>query len=47
MEKLYGEPLAVWRPWAVDLRGRSIESGHHMAEENPAALSEALIDFLT
>jgi haloacetate dehalogenase len=47
MEKLYGEPLAVWRPWAVDLRGRSIESGHHMAEENPAALSEALVDFLT
>ncbi len=47
MEKLYGEPLAVWRPWAVDLRGHSIESGHHMAEENPAALSEALVDFLT
>jgi haloacetate dehalogenase len=46
MEDLYGDPLAVWRPWADDLRGRSIESGHHMAEENPAALSEALVDFL-
>jgi haloacetate dehalogenase len=46
MEDLYGDPLAVWRPWADDLRGRGIESGHHMAEENPAALSEALVDFL-
>jgi haloacetate dehalogenase len=46
MEDLYGDPVAVWRPWADDLRGRSIESGHHMAEENPTALSEALVDFL-
>ena len=46
MEDLYGDPVAVWRPWAPDLRAMSIDSGHHMAEENPAALSEALIAFL-
>ena len=31
MEDLYGDPLAVWRPWVDDLRGAAIESGHHMA----------------
>jgi haloacetate dehalogenase len=47
MEDLYVDPLAVWQPWAADLRGRRIDSGHHMAEENPEDLSAALIDFLT
>lgn len=46
MEHLYGDPVAVWRPWVDDLRGAGIESGHHMAEDNPAALTDALIDFL-
>jgi haloacetate dehalogenase len=41
-----GDPAAIWRPWAGDLRVASIESGHHMAEENPEALSAALADFL-
>jgi haloacetate dehalogenase len=47
MERLYGDPLSVWRAWASDLRGAPIESGHHMAEENPTALTAALVDFLT
>jgi len=46
MEDLYGDPLAIWRPWAGDLRGESIDSGHHMAEENPADLVAALHRFL-
>lgn len=46
MEQLYGDPLAVWRPWAPDLRGGTVESGHHMAEENPEDLSQALVAFL-
>jgi haloacetate dehalogenase len=46
MEDLYGDPLAVWRPWADDLRGFAIDSGHHVAEENPAALATALHRFL-
>jgi haloacetate dehalogenase len=43
---LYGDPLAVWRDWAPDLRGGPIESGHHMAEDAPADLAERLTDFL-
>jgi haloacetate dehalogenase len=46
MERLYGDPLDVWRPWAADLTGAPIDSGHHMAEENPAALVAALRGFL-
>jgi haloacetate dehalogenase len=47
MERLYGDPLAVWQPWVDTLSGAGIDSGHHMAEDNPAALSAALVDFLT
>ncbi len=46
MQELYGDVLAVWRPWAPDLRGVAIPSGHHMAEEAPDQLAAALIDFL-
>ncbi len=46
MESLYGDPVRIWQPWADDLCGAAIDSGHHVAEENPAALCEALIDFL-
>lgn len=46
LAQLYGDPLAIWRDWAVDVRGRGIDSGHHVAEEAPDALSHALIDFL-
>lgn len=46
MDELYGDPLAIWRSWAPDVSGRRIDSGHHMAEEAPAAVAEALIDFL-
>ncbi len=47
LERLYGDPLTVWRSWAPDVRGHSIESGHHVAEENPEALVQSLADFLT
>ncbi|WP_409493448.1 alpha/beta fold hydrolase [Amycolatopsis sp. cmx-11-12] len=46
MADLYGDPIAVWREWAEDVRGFAIESGHHMAEENPADLAAALREFL-
>ncbi|MGH3881590.1 MAG: alpha/beta fold hydrolase [Actinophytocola sp.] len=46
MADLYGDVLDVWRPWAPDLRGGVIESGHHMAEEAPDQLTRALLDFL-
>ena len=46
MELLYGDPLAVWQAWASDLRGGAIESGHHVAEENPLAVADSLINFI-
>lgn len=42
MEQLYDDPLAIWREWADDVVGVRIDSGHHMAEENPDALTDAL-----
>lgn len=46
MEELYGDPLAVWRPWAPDLRGRGLDCGHHVAEEAPELLANELLAFL-
>jgi haloacetate dehalogenase len=46
MEELYGDVLAVWRPWARDITGQSIDSGHHLAEEAPDALADAIAAFL-
>ena len=43
---LYGDVLEVWRPWAENLRGAPIESGHHMAEEAPEQLVAELRQFL-
>lgn len=47
LEPLYGDVLAVWRPWAPDIKGHAIASGHHMAEEAPEELATALIKFLS
>jgi haloacetate dehalogenase len=47
VEVLYGDPLAIWKVWAEDLRGFSIDSGEHVAEENPDALVQALTGFLS
>ena len=46
MEQLYGDPLAVWRSWCPHIVGHGIDSGHHMAEEAPAAVADALRRFL-
>jgi haloacetate dehalogenase len=44
--ELCGNPLALWRTWADDLRGGPIESGHHIAEEAAEALVAELDRFL-
>jgi len=46
LQRLYGDPLAVWRAWADDLRGHAMPCGHHMAEELPERLAQELLDFL-
>jgi haloacetate dehalogenase len=47
LEDLYGDPLAVWRDWADDVRGQPIDCGHHIAEEAPAELAAHLAEFFT
>jgi len=42
---LGGDPLALLRGWADDLRGAGIDSGHHVAEEAPDATATALARF--
>jgi haloacetate dehalogenase len=45
LEDLYGDPLAIWRDWADDVRGQSIDCGHHIAEEAPTELAGRLSEF--
>jgi haloacetate dehalogenase len=47
LEDLFGDPVAIWREWAGDVRGATIDSGHHMAEEAPQELAALLRGFLT
>jgi haloacetate dehalogenase len=46
LEYLYGDVLAVWRPWADEVSGFGIDSGHHMPEEAPEALAAAISEFM-
>lgn len=47
LEDLHGDPVAVWHPWVGGhLTGARIESGHHMAEENPEQVASTLARFL-
>ena len=35
LQELFGDPLAIWRDWAEDVRGRALDCGHYLAEEAP------------
>jgi haloacetate dehalogenase len=41
-----GDPLAIWRRWAISAEGRAIKGGHFLPEENPDETNTALLDFL-
>jgi haloacetate dehalogenase len=41
-----GGPLAVWREWADDVRGRAVEAGHFFPEERPVETAQELVSFL-
>ena len=47
LEELWGDPVAIWRAWADDVRGATIDSGHHMAEEAPELLAAVLGEFFS
>lgn len=40
------DPLGVWKRWAKHVRGRAINAGHFIAEENPLETASALNAFL-
>ena len=40
-----GGPLALWRDWADDVRGRPIDGGHFFPEERPEETAILLADF--
>lgn len=45
MERIYGDPLAVWRPWVAHaLDGFGVASGHHVAEQAPEPLAAAIAE---
>lgn len=47
LAELYDDDiLGVWRPWASELSGGVIDSGHHMSEEAPDELTDSLLRFL-
>lgn len=44
---IHGNPAGIWAPWLTrPLRHRTIDSGHHQAEQAPDAVADALLDFL-
>jgi haloacetate dehalogenase len=46
LPRFYPDVLAVWRPWAPDLRGTAIDASHFIAEDEPEQVAEALLAFL-
>ena len=47
MEELYGDIRLIWANWAGQVKGHSIESGHHMAEDAPEELVHSLATFFS
>ncbi|WP_019995321.1 alpha/beta fold hydrolase [Aureimonas ureilytica] len=45
LEQLHGDIVEIWRGWAADVRGHSLDCGHHMAEEAPEELAADLAQF--
>jgi haloacetate dehalogenase len=39
------DPVTIWRGWADDVKGATINCGHHMSEEAPDELAAILLDF--
>ena len=44
LEQWY-DTLAVWRDWANDVRGRSLDCGHYLPEERPEETARELLAF--
>lgn len=42
---LYGDVLAVWRPWAPQISGRGVDASHFLVEDQPAEVAAELAAF--
>ena len=42
----YGDPLEVWRPWALDVRGEALDARHFLVEDRPQETAAHLLTFL-
>ena len=45
LERWY-DVLSIWRDWAEDVRGKSLDCGHYLAEEAPEATAAELLQFM-
>ena len=45
VEELY-DPVKVWKEWAINVEGKSIDCGHFLPEESPIETYDAIIKFL-
>jgi haloacetate dehalogenase len=43
---LYGDVLAVWRPWAPGVSGRGVDASHFLVEDQPLQVAAELASFL-
>lgn len=41
------KPMEAWHPWARDLRGWSVPTGHYPAEEKPQVIAAPFLDFFS
>jgi len=44
VEELY-DPIKVWKEWALNVEGQSIDCGHFLPEESPVETYNAIINF--
>lgn len=45
MSDKVASPETIWRAWAPDLRVKALDCGHFLMEEEPEAVTEALLEF--
>jgi haloacetate dehalogenase len=46
LPRFYDDVLAVWRPWAPDVRGEALDATHFLAEDQPQETAARLLAFL-
>jgi haloacetate dehalogenase len=47
LPRLYGDVLAIWQPWAWDVRGRGLDASHFLVEDQPDDVARELLDLLS